>query len=233
MATLPTRVETPSGPTAPHTVDPGVITLLGVPYRVYGRLVREPGNHGLRMTYHDGMLEIMSPRWIHERFARRLGLLVLALTSELGIPCEGAGSTTFRRSQGATFRGRGKEPDQGFYLANLTRIEGKDEINLDAGDPPPDLWIEVDNRGGSRGKLPVYAALGVPEVWRARARTRTIRFLRLVDGKYQAIDRSLGLPMLTPALVLEAMNLGTDLTESAWDVRLRAWVRERLAPLTP
>jgi hypothetical protein len=66
----------------------------------------------------------------------------------------------------------------------------------------------VDNRGSSRGRLPVYAALGVPEVWRYRVRRGELRFVRLVDGAYEPLDRSLALPMLTPALVLEALALG-------------------------
>ena len=39
------------------------------------------------------------------------------------------------------------------------------------------------------------------------------------------IDRSLALPMLTPQLVLEALRLGEDLSESEWDPILREWVR--------
>jgi Uma2 family endonuclease len=66
-------------------------------------------------------------------------------------------------------RGRGKEPDKAFYFANAAAIRGKETIDLRV-DPPPDLWIEVDNRGSSKGKLQLYAALGVPELWRYQAR---------------------------------------------------------------
>jgi Uma2 family endonuclease len=41
---------------------------------------------------------------------------------------------------------------------------GKEEIDL-AVDPPPDLVLEVDISRTSRGRFPIYGALGVPEVW--------------------------------------------------------------------
>jgi Uma2 family endonuclease len=207
----------------------GVTVLRGVPYSVYATLRDEPANDKLRMTYFDGTLELMSPEFQHEIGCRQLGLIVAILTSELDIPCTGARSTTFRRGGKGIKKGNGREPDESFYLANEPRIRGKRTINLDV-DPPPDLWIEVDNRGNSRGRLPIYAALGVPEVWRYRVRRGELRFVRLVDGAYEPIDRSLALPMLTPALVLEALVLAADLPESRWLRRLREWVRERFAP---
>ena len=51
----------------------GVTVLRGVPYSVYLTLRDEPANDGLRMTYVDGTLEIMSPEFRHEKGSRRLG----------------------------------------------------------------------------------------------------------------------------------------------------------------
>jgi Uma2 family endonuclease len=206
----------------------GVTVLHGVPYRWYARLAEDPRNYGLRMTYHDGTLEIMSPDFIHENPAAKLGVIVRAVASELEIPCVGARCTTFRRGGQGRYRGKGKEPDESFYLNRVDWLIGRERIDLDAGDPPPDLWIEVDNRASARGKLPVYAELGVPEVWRYRSRSKKLVFFRLIveTRTYEAIDRSLNLPMLTPKLVLDALALGERLDESAWDRRLRQWVRE-------
>ena len=145
----------------------------------------------------------------------------------LGIVCQGAGSTTFKKRGQKKKRGWGKEADQSFYLANESRIRGKDEVDLEV-DPPPDLWIEVDHRGRSRGRLPLYAALGVPEVWRFHARAKRIWFGRLEAGSYVEIDQSLSLPMLTPQRVLEALSLGEGLSDSEWDPLLRAWIAEHL-----
>jgi len=144
-----------------------VLPLHGVSYDFYTQVRREPANRQLRMTYHNGTLEIMSPQYRHEKYSRRIGLIVLAVTSVLGIPCQGAGSTTFSRRGRRMLQGWGKEPDQSFYLTHEAAIRGKEEIDLEV-DPPPDLWIEVDNRGSSRGRLPLYASLGVPEIWRFR-----------------------------------------------------------------
>jgi Uma2 family endonuclease len=126
-------------------------------------------------------------------------------------------------------QGWGKEPDQSFYLASESLIRGKEDINLEV-DPPPDLWIEVDHRGSSRGSLPLYASLGIPEVWRFRTRRELLWFGSLDGRVYREIERSKVLPTLTPQNVLEALDLGAGLSESEWDVLLRAWVRERLAP---
>src|SRR5215210_2022519 len=95
-----------------------VTVLRGVPYTAYATLRDEPANDKLRMTYFDGTLEIMSPEFQHEKGSRRLGLIVLAVTTELEIPCEITGSTTFWRGGRDIKTGHGKEPDESFYLTN-------------------------------------------------------------------------------------------------------------------
>ena len=108
----------------------------------------------------------MSPRYRHEKYNRRIDRVVWELVVEARIPCACAGSTTLRRENDEA----GKEADTCFYIANEPLIRDKDEIDLDV-DPPPDLAIEVDDTHDSQGKLPIYAALRVPEVWRYDART--------------------------------------------------------------
>src|SRR5262245_10567007 len=91
--------------------------------------------------------------------------------------------------------------------------------------PPPDLWIEVDNRASSRGRLPVYAELGVPEVWRYHARRRKLWFGRLTErGVFEPIEQSVSLRMLTSALVLEALALGEGQSGGVWYRRLKEWI---------
>ncbi|MGC8641753.1 MAG: Uma2 family endonuclease [Isosphaeraceae bacterium] len=204
-----------------------VTTLHGASFDFYEEVRRATGNEHLRMTYYDGTLEIMSPLYLHEKYSWRLGLLILAVTAILQIPCLSTGSTTFKRKGRQPRRGSGREPGQSFYLANESPVRGKDEIDLEV-DPPPDLWIEVDHRGGSRGRLPLYAALGVPEVWRFRSRTKRLWFGRLEGDKYVQIVQSLSLPMLTPERVLEALSLGEGLSDSEWDPLLRAWIAAHL-----
>ncbi len=208
---------------------PAPTVLRDVSYEVYLALRDAPRNDHLRMVYYDGAIELLSPEYFHELPSRRLGIVVLFLTLELDIPYQGSRSTTFRRGSVMLRKGHGKEPDESLYFANLDRILGKETIDLDT-DPPPDLWIEVDNRASSQGRLPLYAALGVPEVWRHEARRGRIWFGRLIEGRYEAIDRSVSLPMLTPALLLDALALGEGISESEWIRRLRIWISERFAP---
>jgi hypothetical protein len=78
--------------------------------------------------------------------------------------------------------------------------------------------------------MPLYAALGVPEIWRFRPRRQQLWFGSLQAGTHTEIARSLALPMLTPELVLEALNLGADLSESEWDPVLRSWVQSKFLP---
>jgi Uma2 family endonuclease len=215
-----TRTETPL---------PAPTVLRGVRYGEYVRLRDEWANRHLRMVYHDGTLEIMSPESTHEISSRRIGLFIFILSVELEIECHGTRSTTFRKGMKELKKGKGKEPDESFYFGNAPRVIGKDPIHLDRN-PPADLWIDVDHRASSQGGLPLYAALGVPEVWRYRVDRDTLWFGELTGLKYRAIKRSLSLPMLTPALILEALDLGKGVSEPTWNRRLQPWIRENLGP---
>lgn len=205
-------------------------TLRGVPYDWYERLRAEPGNRHLRMTYDDGVLEVMSPEFRHEKNADRIGMIVRAVASAFAIGCLGARCTTIRRGAGGTRRGQGKEPDASFYFANAAAVRGKETIDPET-DPPPDLWVEVDNRGSSRGSLPLYAALGVPEVWRLRARRGVLWFGRRDGASYVEIGQSLSLPMVTPGLVLALLDRArTAPDETTWDDWTRDWLKNTFKP---
>jgi Uma2 family endonuclease len=207
---------------------PHVVILYRVRYRTYVRLTGATDNRHLKMAYHDGTLEVLSLRLFrHEKASYRLGCVVTTIAERLGLRYHCTRGTTFHRSGDGPFRGKGKEPDQSFYIQNVERIPVEGEIDLDAGDLPPDLWIEVDGRHSAQGRWPVYAALGVPEVWSYRARKKTLRFLRLVDDRYELVDRSLALPALTPALVLKALKPGEGQFDSEWMPLLRAWASKR------
>lgn len=57
------------------------------------------------------------------------------------------------------------EPDASFYVANAHRVIGLRTIDLES-DPPPDVVVEIAATNDSLVKFPIYAALGVPEIWR-------------------------------------------------------------------
>jgi Uma2 family endonuclease len=196
------------------------VVLRNVPWGYYERLRGDDANRHVRMSYYKGTLELKSPPYRHEKSTARLGQFVMKIAEVLDIPCTESRSTTFQREG----EGAGKEADTSFYFANEGLIRDKDEIDL-AIDPPPDLAIEVDDLNDYRGKLPIYAALRVPEVWRYDARVGVLRFGRLGDdGSYHSLERSECLPMLTPDRVLEALALCRGLPESRWGRLLRDWI---------
>lgn len=65
--------------------------------------------------------------------------LVEAYCDALDIEPEGFGSTTYDRE---TLR-KGVEPDECYYIANASKVVGREEFDWEI-DPPPDLAIEVD-----------------------------------------------------------------------------------------
>jgi Uma2 family endonuclease len=91
-------------------------------------------------------------------------------------------------------------------------------------DPPPDLLVEVDGTRRVIPRLPIYAALGVPEVWRWSK--GKLHILGLEHGQYTPLTRSRALPMIEP----DALQIWVDRLATAENVSLvfrdfRAWCR--------
>lgn len=170
-----------------------------------------------RMAYDRGTLEIMSPLPEHERYNRILALLVTVFADEMGIDVEDLGSTTFKREDLA----RGFEPDSCFYIQHEADIRGKAFIDLTV-DPPPDLVIEVDMSSGSLNKLPLYAQIGVPEIWRYDG--QRVRLHTLAGEGYVESERSRVLPPLTGAVLYEFLHQGTTTPRTALLRAFRAWI---------
>ena len=61
-------------------------------------------------------------------------------------------------------------------------------MNSTKTDPPPDLVVEVDVSSSSLNRLPVYAAIGVPEVWRWQR--EQIQVFRLDGENYRTFESS-------------------------------------------
>ena len=164
-----------------------------VPWEFYEHLLRVVGDRPIRITYYRGKIEIMSPLAKHETWKKRIARLLEMMTYELRIDMEPLGSTTFRR------KGRrvGLEPDECYFIRNATAIRGKDRLNLKT-DPPPDLAIEIDITRRSIPRQPIYAALGVPELWRFDG--KRISVLELSEGRtYHQREGSISFPFLPMA----------------------------------
>ncbi len=196
------------------------VILQGVSWETYERLLAEhPESAGPRFTYDNGWLEVMVLSRKHEKPNRTLALLVEVLAEEMGIDIERVGSTTFRRED----LGKGFEPDSAFYIQNATIVSGKGEIDLSA-DPPPDLVIEVDVTSPSLPKFPIFAAVGVPEVWRCDG--SRVQFFRREGDGYTEAEHSVALPPLTSEAATRFLEESERLKSTAWLRHVRAWARE-------
>ncbi len=153
------------------------VTLSDVSWNVYVELRDNPANRGLRMTYTEGDLEIMTLSGFHELISLMIHDFIMEWCIAKNLDVRPSGSMTVRRKA----RKRGLEADQSYYIESEASVRGLDLRDIDQA-PIPDLAIEVEHTSGADGKLAVYAGLGVPEVWRWRAEALTV--LRLHGGEY-------------------------------------------------
>jgi Uma2 family endonuclease len=199
------------------------LVLSGVDWQTYTRLLWAFAERpAVRLTYDRGELEIISPLLEHDDDGRFLGDLVFILTEELGLPLKRGGSVTMRRRR----RRRGIEADECFWIANAARMAGRRRLNLRT-DPPPDLAVEVDVSHSSLDRLGIYAALGVPEVWRLEGDTLTFHILG-TDGNFTTAAASRSFPLVTPADLLGFVQQARQAGDENAVVRaFRQWVRQR------
>lgn len=76
-------------------------------------------------------------------------------------------------------------------IQNEAAVRGRDQFDP-AVNPPPDLTIEVDVTSLSSSRLPIFAAFGIPELWRWHQ--DEIVVYRLENQIYVAVQGSLCLP---------------------------------------
>jgi Uma2 family endonuclease len=147
-------------------IPPGHRVLLHqVSWQEFESILAELGEHrSTRLSYSQGILEIVAPLPEHEKAKVTIADLLKVLLDEFDMDWESLGSTTFRRAEMQA----GIEPNDCFYIRNHALMIGREHIDLSA-DPPPDLAIEIDIT--SKTKLNAYEALKVPEIWRYQNRT--------------------------------------------------------------
>jgi len=171
-----------------------------------------------RFAYDRGVLEIMSPSPEHERANRRMAQLVLAICEVWELDAEDFGSTTYKREDIE----RGFEPDSCFYIENEPLVRDKDRLDLDV-DPPPDLVIEIDVTSFSMNKLPLYASIGVPEIWRYE--DAEIEILLFDDGSYRKAPESRCLSGVRDATLTDLMRKSKTLRRTEWLKKIREAAR--------
>lgn len=161
----------------------------------------------------------MSPTMSHERLGYLIGRCIDVWTEEWEIAVRSCRSTTFRRED----LDRGLEPDNCYYIAHESLLRGKEEVDLPI-DPPPDLAIEIDVHSSSLDRMSIYAALGVPEVWRWSREELTAHVLA-VNGEYLPVRESRVLPQFPLARVFQILEQRLTAGETALIREFRDWVR--------
>jgi Uma2 family endonuclease len=198
------------------------VVLQGVHWDTYQALVRDlEAQPTKKLTYDNGMLEIWMPLPPHESYKRWLGRLVEIFTEELDIEIRSLGACTWSRSDLA----KGIEADECYYIQHEATVRGKMAIDLSI-DPPPDLAIEIDITSLSLPRLPIYQALGVPEVWRFDG--QRLQILVLTAGGYQEVGASLVLPIARTEVLQEFLVQVQGMGETSWARFVRQWVRRNV-----
>jgi Uma2 family endonuclease len=124
---------------------------------------------GVRLSYYEGIVEIVMPGREHEVFGWIIGHLLGVFLVQKGIFFQPTGAMTQEKENEAS-----AQADQSFCIGAVK--------------PTPDLSIEVIFTSGSINKLAKYQALGVTEVWFWQDGVLNLYHLR--SHGYEAIDRS-------------------------------------------
>jgi Uma2 family endonuclease len=183
MATA--AIPSPSLPTPTASADREQRMLIhGVSWKDYVVLREALDIPSLRMTFCEGILELMSPSFGHEADKKSIARLIEYYGFFRQLRLNGYGSTTFRREA----KQRGAEPDECYSVGR----------SMKEGDFP-DIVLEVIQTTPLLDKLTVYAGFPVPEVWIFRK--GSFELYRLAGDHYDRVERSGFFPDLDFALI--------------------------------
>lgn len=187
-----------------------------VSWDFYKRFCDEIGERPLQLSFTEGMLQIMVTNPPHEFYKKVLAKLLEVTVLECNIPVRSGGNMTFQRDD----LKKGFEPDECWWIANERIARGKSKFNWEK-DPPPDLAIEIEISHSLVNRISIYAAIGVPEIWRFNG--KELRFCLLQEnGEYLENESSLSIPFLKPGDLLPYLALDDQRDETT---RLRQYIR--------
>ncbi|MGG6295449.1 Uma2 family endonuclease [Leptolyngbya sp. AN02str] len=190
------------------------VTLNNISWESYEKILEALGEgRSARLVYYKGVLEIMTPLEAHDNPSGLIGQFIEILTEELDFTLKTMESTTLNRPDLAT----GAEPDKGYYIQNEPLVRGK-IVDL-AINPPPDLVLEVDITNTDLNKNKIYAALGVPELWRFNG--RVLKIYQLQAEEYQEVETSPTFPNVPKERLYQFLNECAQLGETQAKRNLR------------
>jgi Uma2 family endonuclease len=197
------------------------VVLHNISWEQYERFLDDLGDRSsARMAYDSGTLEIMTPLPEHEYFKEAIGDAVKDAAEELEIDYESYGSTTWRKQITLA----GAEPDNCFYFQNEALVRGRLDLNLNRGDPPPDLILEIDMTSKSLDRFPIYARLEVPELWCYD--NGMLNIYHLQGDRYIQAQVSLALPQLPVQEIPELIEAHRGEGRRALRRSVREWARK-------
>jgi Uma2 family endonuclease len=207
----------------PHVASDDCVVLLHVSWETYERLLGDDEERRIpRMTYDQGVLELVTPSKPHEVDAATITRFVDIVAAVLGIPIQSTASTTFRRQD----LERGFEPDASFYIQNEARVRNRREVDLTV-DPPPDVVLEMEMSRSARDKLPLFASMGIPELWRCDG--ERVSILTLEQDHYRESSSSQALPVLTSEVLTQFLAESRTTLSPDWFRTVSDWARARRA----
>ena len=199
------------------------VILKHISWQTFNQLLEDLGeDRAMRLFYHEGLVEIMTPLGPHENSNRFIESLIGAIADELNLNLKRFGSLTLKRENIQS----GAEPDSCYYIKNEPQVRSKQDIDL-ANDPPPDLVLEIDITSGSLDKRPIYAAMGVPEFWCYDGRKLEVFVLQEPILIYNQVQQSPTFPWLPLDAIPRFMTQSLVDGETATLRAFRAWVREQ------
>lgn len=146
---------------------------------------------GVRITYIDGWIELMTLGEAHETLKTIIGALIELYFLQKRVEFIPVGSATRESEE----RGVSFEPDESYYI-------GPKKAH-------PDLAVEINLTSGSIQKLSKYARFQVKEVWFWENNSLTLFAFRETD--YERISRSELLPELDVELLIRCVQMPSKL----------------------
>ncbi|HYV37012.1 MAG TPA: Uma2 family endonuclease [Gemmataceae bacterium] len=199
-----------------------IIVLNDIDWAGYRRISESLNESHARLTYDQGVLEIMTKSRLHEILSRFCYTLFFILAEEAELDFTACGSMTCDRED----LDRAAEPDECIYIVNSDLMQGRKTVDLSI-DPPPDLMVEIDITSSSKRRLGIFAALKVPEVWKVTL--NSFQVLQLdEDGQYVESECSKYFPGIPMAKVAEFVKRQAEEVHRTLFREFRTWVRKQL-----
>jgi Uma2 family endonuclease len=166
------------------TPDEQRMLIRGVAWKEYVILRELMDRPGLRMTFLEGALELMSPSPEHELWKKNIARFIELYAFLEGIDLHGYGSTTFKKEA----KERGAEPDECYLVGKKL-------------DTFPEIVVEVIHSAPLLNKLQVYAGMEIAEAWIFKDGIFELFALDQATKEYVQVERSRLLPSIDFAAI--------------------------------